>query len=94
LFKTGLIAKIRENLFQNRSLKKDEDDEALGLYLVIGPLLGFILVACGGGGGGGGGTPAKVTIDCGGPDTDGDGLPDCFEKFLGTSIQDEDTDGR
>ncbi len=58
--------------------------------LIIPCFFTLFLIACGGGGGG---TPAKTTLDCGGPDTDGDGLPDCYEKFLGTSIVDEDTDG-
>lgn len=34
-----------------------------------------------------------VSITCGGPDTDSDGLPDCYEEFIGTSVFDEDTDG-
>jgi hypothetical protein len=37
--------------------------------------------------------PPGSGIGCGGPDADGDGLPDCFERELGTSIFDPDTDG-
>ena len=64
-------------------------------------LMSFALVsACGGGGGGGGSTEvtpppttACTALNSSDPDTDGDGLPDCYEKFVGTSPADVDSDG-
>jgi hypothetical protein len=41
-------------------------------------------------------TPAATPgagINCGGPDTDGDRLADCYERAIGTSAIDPDTDG-
>lgn len=37
--------------------------------------------------------PGPIRINCSGPDTDSDGLPDCYEDSIGTSIFDVDTDG-
>lgn len=40
-----------------------------------------------------GGFESTPTRLCGGPDTDSDTLPDCYEEHIGTSIFDPDTDG-
>lgn len=37
--------------------------------------------------------PVSASINCGGPDADGDRLPDCFERSIGTSVFDPDSDG-
>ena len=65
--------------------------------------LSFTLAACsarrGGGGGGGADDDDSAPGDdddstpLGGPDGDGDGLPDDFEEEIGTDPDDEDTDG-
>jgi hypothetical protein len=79
----------------------------LGCRLGALSLLAFLLAGCGGGGGGGGGatgttppppptgggTPPCTTIDPGDTDTDGEGLPDCYEVSIGTSPADADSDG-
>ncbi|NOZ52702.1 MAG: LamG domain-containing protein [Gammaproteobacteria bacterium] len=55
-----------------------------------------LLLACGGGGNGSDGnavTTPCTTNNASDPDTDGDGLSDCFEVSIGTSPADQDSDG-
>lgn len=66
--------------------------------LSTGTILVLILSACSSGGGGGGsagstGTQACSTLNSSDPDSDGDGLSDCFEVNIGTSPADKDSDG-
>ena len=57
-------------------------------------LLSFILTGCGGSNGASTtATQACSTLSSTDPDTDGDGLSDCYEVFIGTSPADKDSDG-
>ena len=67
------------------------------IYSLLVLVLAFSIVSCSSGGDSGAtganGTEICTTINPGDPDTDGEGLPDCYEQFIGTSPVDQDSDG-